>query len=490
MASIGIIGSGLGGLTAGAYLAQQGHTVTLVEQHSKVGGAATTFQRKEFTAEVGLHEINGVFDDPLKKKIFTDLGVYDALHFCRAPEFLRLRGKNVDFTIPDGREAVEKALIRAFPKEQRGIKKYLSTIEKLSKQAGRLRSLRWWMYPLFPFLFMKVLRYRRENVGTFLDRIIASPKLKMILNSNISYYHDDPYQFSLLYHSIAQHSYLCHGGWYITGGSQKLSDHLSKIITDHGGSVITGAEVHTLCRKNKKITGAEYRHRGKEKKLECDIVISNASPESTYAMSGTAFSAPKRCAPSLLTLYLGFSRNLGELRDTDAAYSTFYCGRAQNQEEYGRMIRGSVFERPFVFTDYSRLDAGLAPPGKSFAVITAGDYLQEWQNLTEEEYRRRKDTVITSFLSRLEAAEPGLTKHIEYKELATARTMQNYLRTPAGTAYGYAPDADTFFGRPRPQSEIFENLFFTGAWVIGGGFTPTIASGGLCAKTIATYLNK
>jgi len=41
-----IIGSGLGGLSAAAILARQGFPVTLVEQHSKPGGYATSFKRK------------------------------------------------------------------------------------------------------------------------------------------------------------------------------------------------------------------------------------------------------------------------------------------------------------------------------------------------------------------------------------------------------------------------------------------------------------
>ena len=72
--TITIIGGGLGGLTSGALLAQDGYKVTLLEQHNIVGGCATTFKRKGgFTCEVGLHEMDGVFTNPQIKKIFDKL---------------------------------------------------------------------------------------------------------------------------------------------------------------------------------------------------------------------------------------------------------------------------------------------------------------------------------------------------------------------------------------------------------------------------------
>ena len=55
-----IIGAGLGGLTAGATLAKRGKRVLLIEQHAIPGGCATTFRRKDYIVEVGLHEMDGL----------------------------------------------------------------------------------------------------------------------------------------------------------------------------------------------------------------------------------------------------------------------------------------------------------------------------------------------------------------------------------------------------------------------------------------------
>ncbi len=72
-----IIGAGLGGLIAGAKLAREGKKVLVIEQHDRPGGYATTFQRGDYTLEVGLHEMDGPAPGDIKTKIFNDLGVFD-----------------------------------------------------------------------------------------------------------------------------------------------------------------------------------------------------------------------------------------------------------------------------------------------------------------------------------------------------------------------------------------------------------------------------
>lgn len=61
-----VIGSGLGGLTAGALVAKEGRKVLLLEQGDTFGGAASLFKRKGFSVEAGLHEIDGLDDCDIK----------------------------------------------------------------------------------------------------------------------------------------------------------------------------------------------------------------------------------------------------------------------------------------------------------------------------------------------------------------------------------------------------------------------------------------
>ena len=51
-----VIGSGLGGLTAGALLAKAGYSVCLLERNTGLGGAASCYRVGYLTIEAALHE--------------------------------------------------------------------------------------------------------------------------------------------------------------------------------------------------------------------------------------------------------------------------------------------------------------------------------------------------------------------------------------------------------------------------------------------------
>ncbi|MFC1781935.1 NAD(P)-binding protein, partial [Planctomycetota bacterium] len=78
--SINIIGSGIGGLTAGNLLAQKGYNVTMFESHSSPGGYTAGFCRNGFYFE------SGTFSFEASASIFKamkDIGVFDKISFTK-----------------------------------------------------------------------------------------------------------------------------------------------------------------------------------------------------------------------------------------------------------------------------------------------------------------------------------------------------------------------------------------------------------------------
>ena len=373
MKNITIIGAGLGGLTAGALLAKEGHKVTLLEQHNIVGGCATTFKRGDFTCEVGLHEMESVYTNPLIKDIFTRLDVYNNIEFVKANEFFSVVTKDGTFVMPDGVEEAKEALISKFPSEQSGIENYFELIKNVATDLEKLQSASWYHYALFPFLFWRILYYKSKSVTDVLDKIIDNKELKLILNTNVNYYNDIPDTLSFLLHAVAQYSYFNGGGYFIKGGSGRLSDYLAEVIKNNGGEVITKATV-TACDEN----SVTYVHKKETKSIKSDSIVSNLSPEQTYALYGVDYTEKRELANSLLTIYLGFNKNLKEVYGT-RAYSNFFLDNLSSIDEFNAHLKQDITQRGFTFVDYSQIDSNLAPKEKSFGAVCMPDFIEDWR---------------------------------------------------------------------------------------------------------------
>ncbi|OFY62985.1 MAG: hypothetical protein A2V64_00040 [Bacteroidetes bacterium RBG_13_43_22] len=468
-----IIGAGLGGLAAGAKLSKEGKKVLLIEQHSKPGGCATTFKRGDYILEVGLHEMDGPSPRDMKTRIFNDLDVFNNVEFIKVPEFYRFINDRYAVTVPHEPELAVKRLSEVFPGDTSGINTYFEQLLNPAKKPP----------DGLP---------QDKSVGEFLDSIIHNDDLKLILLGNLGYFHDDPYSLSLAYYTAAQSSYYSGGASYIKGGSQKLSDYLAGFIRNKGGEVLLNHIVTGITISGDKASGISYRKKSEPSssltEAMADEIVAN---NSVTAVAGLLPSNPGselkreisslRPGASLLTVYLGFRKNLKELGHE--YYSTaVFDSSIKSMSDIYKNNTGDFSKRSFIFVDYGQIDSGLAPEGKSVGAVCTVDYLKDWENITRNEYKTRKDNVVLLFIDRLEKIIPGIKNTIDYSEAGTSATVKRYTLNPGGAVYGFAQ---------TPARKIFEsfkkidNLHFASAWGrTGGGFSGAIIGGYLCAYNI------
>lgn len=467
-----IVGGGLGGLTAGAKLAREGRKVLLLEQHSQPGGCATTFKRGDYTFEVGLHEMDGPSPRDMKNRIFSELGVTDCVQLVRLPEFYRFLCRGNDITLPHDPAEAGSILSRHFPAEREGISEYFSQLlnPKRKRSDGE---------PL-----------PEMSVGDWLDSIIRNDDLKLVLLGNLGYFHDDPYSLSVSYYNIAQGSYYAGGGAsFIKGGSQQLSDHLADFIRSHGGEVLLNQLATGFVIDDNIVRGVAYRgiagRSGSESVAYApDMVMNNAPeifaswlPEEHRERLATEVKKQSNGA-SLLTVYYGFNKNLGEIGNRH--YSTFiYDDSVRSQSDIMINNHADFDRRSFTFVDYGWIDSGLAPEGKSTGAVCCIDYLVDWEGMAPGEYRRRKKEVAAMFTARLGKLLPGFRDCVDHCEVATAATVRRYTLAPGGAVYGFArlPSIPAIEASALP-----ENIHIASAWGrTGGGFSGAIYSGYFCA---------
>ena len=72
-----IIGSGLGGLSSGVFLAKAGYRVVVLEQSTQIGGCLQCFKRKGVKFETGMHFIGSADKGQILYKLMRNLEIED-----------------------------------------------------------------------------------------------------------------------------------------------------------------------------------------------------------------------------------------------------------------------------------------------------------------------------------------------------------------------------------------------------------------------------
>jgi phytoene dehydrogenase-like protein len=494
-----VIGSGLGGLTAGAELASKRKRVLILEQHFQVGGSATSFKRKGFTYEAGLHMTAEIDSNNEQYEFFKKCGLDKKVKFVPVPEFYHFVGHDYSYTFSNDVEDNIKRLGEMFPEDAKGVKKYFKTIFSIHDQAMAINELKgvkfFFSLLLSPILFPKVLSSMFSTIGKFLDHTIKDERLKAILLGNIGYYGDDAHKLSFLFYAIAQTGFYRKGGSYIQGGSHQLPYALAEYIEKNNGDILTTQQVTKIIMENGVAIGVEYISKRKDaikSKAYAPIIIANtAIPNVTDELIEGKDALPLKkkygklhIAPSIMTVYIALDKPLKEMGNTFYSLN-YYEAKDFKIKDMPEINRADFTIRPYILCDYSQVDSRLAPDGKGYLVLSMMDYLEDWKDLSEEEYKAKKERAGKIMLERVCKNFPEMGDHVERIEVATARTMKRYLQTPGGTAYGYSqtPNQAILF-RPGASSPI-KNLYFASAWTLpGAGFGGAMSAGHICAAQI------
>ena len=476
-----IIGAGLGGLTAGATLAKAGKKVLILEQGKAIGGCAATFNRRGYTIESSLHEIDGCDAIGPKSSLFSELRIAENVGFLRIPQFYRFVNQRIDIEIPDDPIAAQKKISSYFPKERAGIKKFFETIIEIRKEALQYGKTK-----------QHLLKYYKTSLGDFLDSIINDEDAKLALLANLQFYNDDPYALPLVNFAIAQGSYYSGGCYYIRGGSSSLTSYLAKLIKEFGGEIRLGCmakDIHMIDEESFSITYEEARGESSEdKELETRCIIANANIPDVINKLLTNFSKEKIVALaqspplsiSITSIYICFKKPPKEFGNK--CFATYvFSSDIKKLRQLVDNFRGDPLKRIYSFIDYCQVSSSQPALQKEVGTICLIDYFKGWATLSENDYKLRKDSIASCFIDRLNRLIPNIRDGIEYYEVATPKTINRLTLNPSGACYGYAP---SFRKRPSQKSSI-KNLYFASAWTKpGGSFSGAMLSGYFCAKSI------
>ena len=457
-----VIGSGLGGLIAGALYARAGHRVLVLERNAHFGGAATVYRHGTLAIEASLHEIDGLDAEDPKAPILRALGLDRDIPFISVGDLHEVRSPLLGepFVLPHGYDAALAATKQRFPHQTKGIEGYFERIRAVRHAVTTMSEhqddRRWWLLnaATLPWRLWPLVRAHGVTVGEVFRRLFGDDEaVKFALAANLPYYADDPETMPFVSYAIPQASYLLGGGHYIRGGSQVLTDRLVTIIREAGGEAEADREVDAILLKGDSVRGVGHRARGGDDAKEefAPVVFGNAAPTVLAAMlpdsKRTAFMArykDRHLSLSLWTIALGLSRRsrkFGVKRYSTAVLPAWLTAMSRYREAASILGEDSTRRiTPYVFVAYDQIDSGLNENGPYLASLGGLDRIENWAGLAPEAKRTRKERWMDRIIADLDLQYPGIASAIAQREMSTAETFRQYLNTPGGALYGFAPE--------------------------------------------------
>lgn len=255
-----IVGAGMAGLTAAAYLSRAGHDILLIEKNETCGGLLTSFQRDGFVFDAGPRSIeNAGTVRPLLKDLEISLDLFES------PVSIGIENEVIHFTSPESIHEYQSLLESIFPDNKEEITAIFSLIEKILKDMAILygidnpifRDLKNIGYlfrellPYFPKFLLAIRRINRRNdpVEDTLKKYTSNQSLINIIAQH--FFKNTPTFFALGYF----HVYLEY--LYPRGGIGEIPLAIEQIIINWGGSILYNTEINEIIPSERKLTDIE-----------------------------------------------------------------------------------------------------------------------------------------------------------------------------------------------------------------------------------------
>lgn len=502
-----IIGSGAGGLSAALCLARAGQKVAVIEQHYVPGGWCHSFYIDGHRFSPGVHYIGLLDKGESTSNLYEGLGIANDLVFFRmntkAYEHCWIGENRID--MPANVDELYKSLAERFPKEKKGLKKYLQLIRNVSEQLYLIPKMSgFWDNITIPYRTRHLGKYALFSLKKVVGWHIKDPLLQKVLNIQCGDHGLPPSKASFPLHCALMAHYF-QGGFYPMGGGAAIVKAMTKGIKKYGGLVRTGQGVKRILVEqkegNKKINAIGVELENGEI-LRAKRIISNTDPTATFNMVGTENLSLKLIAKLAKTRYSVTSLMFFLTVDMDVRKAGLDSGNIwmmpdsdmddlhENIAEVDILAKD---EFSGLFISCSSLKDPSSYDGRhhTIEVVTFIDYDSFKAKLNggdkdSEAYKNLKDRLCKKLVKTLEKVVPGIGNNIVQIQLGTPLTNEHYIKSTRGNVYG----TEKGFYQTGPfsftaKTEI-ENLYMCGASIMAHGVAGAAYSG---IKTAALILN-
>ncbi|MEM9877853.1 MAG: phytoene desaturase family protein [Pseudomonadota bacterium] len=492
MTSVGIIGSGLGGLAAAATLAARGYDVTVFEKNEWLGGKAAELKASGFRFDMGptiltmprvLERIFGEAGEDIAS--FLDLRRLD-------PQWRCFYDDGTVLDLRDDPASAAAAIGELSPSDADGFKSFMAVAERLADVSDKfffwrsVEDLRDTInikenMSLSTLSDVLALRMPRTVSGQ-IHRDISDPRVAQMLEHFIQYVGSSPLASPAVLCGIAQMQQ-GEGVWYPIKGTRAVPEALVKLGEKLGVTYRTGCDVSQIETSGGRATAII----ADGERFVFDKVVSNMDSVRTYKelIGGKAWQSfgykNRSAACSGVVLYLGLDRAYEHL-----AHHNFVFSRDPKEEFDAIYKQGVPAPDPTAYLAApSRTEDGVAPEGgEALYILVHTPYLRPDHDWSEMLPGYRK--VIFDKLAKAAGME-DLEERIVFERCLTPQDIHDRYRVLNGAIYGLASHGRVNGAfKPGNRSRSVKDLYLAGGSAHpGAGMPMALMSGWIAADSLA-----
>lgn len=491
-----VIGSGLAGLTAAAYMCREGHDVSIYEQFSEIGGVTATIHKNGYSWDIGPLLLEGLAPHERLGKILTELGISEKINIIHEdrgqvfPDFAIWRPKEYE-----GKYWRRDYFKQLFPSESEGLDRYyryydqIMTLMAINNQLEWAKGLNaiWLKLKILP-KFIKAKKYMDKSAADIMDSFFDEPKLKAIFMGILADFVVKPSEFPGLGVPVSNIETAfdkripikIKGGklpvyHYVQNGCEQLVNAFAGYIREHGGEIHVNSLIEEILIENYKAIGVKLKN---ENAIPADIVIASGGAHKTFfSLIGKE------------KLPLDFVRNVENLVHMESvlmvhigidfdptpyqrAALCYYYGTYGIEEAVERCRSGDYHEGKEGFLIYipSFHSPEMAPPGHhAVTVYTIAPY-----KLSKGDWNSRKEELADKLLIEAEKVIPGLREGAKTEVIMTPLDFKSRIFVEKHSFGGLAPIMNQ---QSPPHQTPIENLWYIGAQSESGGGVAGVVAG-------------